>query len=50
MSLLPRLAPEAWVAEPGRPAGTAFMERASRRWPVETKVDDVVRVHRVKLG
>jgi predicted nicotinamide N-methyase len=50
MSLLPRLAPEAWVAEPGRPAGTAFMERASRRWPVETKLDDVVRVHRVKLG
>jgi predicted nicotinamide N-methyase len=50
MSLLPRLAPEAWVAEPGRPAGTAFMERARRRWPIETRVHDVVRVHRVELG
>ncbi len=50
MSLLPRLAPEAWVAEPGRPAATAFMERASRRWPIETQVHDVVRVHRVQLG
>jgi predicted nicotinamide N-methyase len=50
LSLLPRLAPEAWLADPGRPAAGAFIEQASRRWPVETRVRDVVRVHRLELG
>ena len=50
LSLLPRLAPEAWLADPGRPAAGAFIEQAGRRWPVETRVRDVVRVHRLKLG
>jgi predicted nicotinamide N-methyase len=50
LSLLPRLAPEAWLADPGRPAAGAFVEQASRRWPVETRVRDVVRVHRLRLG
>jgi predicted nicotinamide N-methyase len=49
LSLLPRLAPEAWVADPGRPAAGAFLEEASRRWPVETRVRDVVRIHRLEL-
>ena len=50
LSLLPRLAPEGWVADPGRPAADAFFEQAGRRWPVETRVRDVVRVHRLQLG
>jgi predicted nicotinamide N-methyase len=50
LSLLPRLAPEAFVADPGRPAAAAFVEQARRRWPVETRVRDVVRVHRLRLG
>jgi len=50
LSLLPRLAPEAWLAEPGRPEAGAFVEQAGRRWPVETRVHEVVRVHRLQLG
>jgi predicted nicotinamide N-methyase len=50
LSLLPRLAPEAWVADPGRPAAEPFVEEATRRWPVETRTRDVVRIHRLTLG
>jgi predicted nicotinamide N-methyase len=50
LSLLPRLAPEAWLADPDRPAAGAFLEQASRRWSIETRVGGVVRVHRLKLG
>jgi predicted nicotinamide N-methyase len=49
LSLLPRLAPEAWLADPGRPAADAFLEEARRRWPVETRVRDVVRIHRLQF-
>jgi predicted nicotinamide N-methyase len=48
LSLLPRLAPEAWLADPGRPAAGAFLEQASRRWAVETRVRGVVRIHRMR--
>lgn len=50
LSLLPRLAREAWLADPDRPAAGAFLEQAARRWPVETRVRDVVRVHRLQLA
>jgi predicted nicotinamide N-methyase len=50
LSLLPRLAPEAWLADPGRPAGGAFLEQARGRWSVETRVRGVVRVHRLELA
>jgi predicted nicotinamide N-methyase len=50
LKLLPRLAPVAWVADPGRPAAGAFMEQATRRWPIETRVRGVVQVHRIQLG
>jgi predicted nicotinamide N-methyase len=50
LSLLPRLAPEAWLADPDRPAAAAFLEHARRRWSVETRVRGVVRVHRLKLA
>lgn len=50
LSLLPRLAPVAWVADPGRPAADAFLEQAERRWRVETRRRGVVRLHRIELG
>jgi predicted nicotinamide N-methyase len=49
LSLLPRLAPQAWLADPGRPAEEAFVEQAQRRWPVETRTRGVVRIHRLRL-
>jgi len=50
LDLLPRLAPEAWVADPGRPAAAAFLEQAEARWPVQTRVRDVVCIHRIRPG
>ncbi len=49
LSLLPRLAPEAWLADPGRPAAEAFVEEAGRRWRIETRVRGVVRIYRLRL-
>ena len=49
LTLLPRLGPEAWLADPGRPAAEAFIERAAGLWTVETRVRDVVRIHRLIL-
>jgi len=51
LSLLPRLAPEALVADPDRPAAAAFLGEGRRRgWGVETTIRDVVRIHRLQLG
>jgi len=50
LSLLPRLAPEAWLADPGRPAGVAFLEQAGSRWSIDTNVGDGVLIHRLQLG
>jgi predicted nicotinamide N-methyase len=50
LSLLPRLAPEAWFADPGRPAGVEFFDQAGSRWSIETRVRDVVLIHRLQLG
>src|SRR4051812_30721284 len=47
LSLLPRLAPEAWIADPGRPAAGALLDQAHRRWPVETTDHGVVAIHRL---
>jgi len=49
LALLPRLAPEAWLADPGRPAAEAFLEQAANRWSVETHVRGVVRIHRLRF-
>jgi predicted nicotinamide N-methyase len=49
LSLLPRLAPEGWLADPGRPAADAFLEQASRRWQVETRLRGIVQIHRLRL-
>jgi predicted nicotinamide N-methyase len=50
LSLLPRLAPEVWLAVPDRPVAAEFVEEAGRRWPVETRVRGVVQIHRLQLG
>jgi predicted nicotinamide N-methyase len=50
LTLLPRLAPEAWVADPGRPAAAVFLEQAGARWPVETRVRGVVSIHWLRPG
>jgi predicted nicotinamide N-methyase len=50
LSLLPRLTPEALIADPGRPTAAAFLEEAKRRWQVETSVRDVVQVHRIRFN
>ena len=49
-SLLPRLAPEAWLADPGRPAADALVEQAGRRWHVETHLRGVARIHRLQFA
>jgi len=50
LSLLPRLAPAAWLADPGRPAAEAFIEQARRRgWAVDTRSSGVVDVHRLRF-
>jgi 2-polyprenyl-3-methyl-5-hydroxy-6-metoxy-1,4-benzoquinol methylase len=49
LSLLPRLAPEAWLADPGRPAAEPFLEQARRRWDVQTRVRGVVELHRLRF-
>jgi predicted nicotinamide N-methyase len=50
LSLLPRLAPAAWLADPGRPAAEAFMEQAERRgWRTCVRMRGVVSVHRLEF-
>ncbi|TMK73594.1 MAG: methyltransferase domain-containing protein [Actinobacteria bacterium] len=45
IQLLPRLAREAWIADPGRPAAEVFLEQAADRWTIETQVRGVIRIH-----
>jgi hypothetical protein len=49
LSLLPRLAAEAWIADPSRPAADAFFEQVGRHWSVETTAHDVVSIHRLRV-
>lgn len=49
LALLPRLAPEVWLADPGRPAADRFFAEATRQWWVTaSESDGVVRIHRLK--
>jgi predicted nicotinamide N-methyase len=50
LSLLSRLAPETWLADPGRPAADAFLTQAGRGWTVEMRLRDVVRIDRLRLS
>jgi predicted nicotinamide N-methyase len=49
LSLLPRLAPEAWIADPGRPASAGFFDHAWERWEVELLRDGVIALHRLQF-
>jgi len=49
LELLPRLAPEALIADPGRAPAEPFLDQATRRWPIETRASDVVRIHRLRM-
>ena len=49
ISLLPSLAPEAWVVDPGRPASHLFIEQAEPGWEVRTERRGVVSVYRLRL-
>jgi len=49
LSLLPRLAPDALIADPGRPPSGPFFEQARRRWTIETRTRGVIRNHRLDL-
>jgi predicted nicotinamide N-methyase len=48
LSLLPQLAPETLIADPGRAAASALVEQASRRWPLQTSARGVVAIHRLQ--
>ena len=49
LSLLPRLAPAAWLADPSRPTAAVFLEQAQARgWTVDTARRDVVDIHRLR--
>jgi predicted nicotinamide N-methyase len=48
LSLLPRLAPEVWIADPNRPAARAFFEQVERGWSVESSERGVISIHRLR--
>ena len=50
LKLLPQLAPEAWIAEPGRPAAEPFLEQAEKRWQIDTTIRGVVRIHKLRFS
>lgn len=50
LSLLPRLAPVAWLADPARPTAAVFLEQAEERgWTVESATRGVIDVHRLAM-
>jgi predicted nicotinamide N-methyase len=49
LSLMPRLAPEALIADPGRPASGAFLERAWERWSVEVRRRGMVGINHIRM-
>jgi predicted nicotinamide N-methyase len=49
LSLMPQLAPEVWLADPGRSAAGAFLDQAEQLWAIETRVRGVVSLHRLRL-
>ncbi len=49
IELLPRLAPDALIADPGRAPAEPFLEQAGQRWPIESRARGVVRIHRLRM-
>jgi 2-polyprenyl-3-methyl-5-hydroxy-6-metoxy-1,4-benzoquinol methylase len=50
IELMPRLAPVAWLADPGRLEVVAFLELAGHSWPIETLDRGLVLLHRLELA
>ena len=50
LALLPSLAPEAWIVDPGRPASHPFIERADERWGLQTDRDGDFSIYRLRFG
>jgi predicted nicotinamide N-methyase len=48
LELLPRLAPEIWLADPGRSFTEPFFERARDIWAIESEQRGVVWIHRMR--
>jgi predicted nicotinamide N-methyase len=48
LELLPRLAPEAWIADPGRAHASTFLARAAGEWRITTATCGVVRIHKLR--
>jgi predicted nicotinamide N-methyase len=48
LELLPRLADEVWLADPGRAPAAEFLERAEDCWAVESRASDGIGVHRLR--
>jgi predicted nicotinamide N-methyase len=47
LALLPQLAPQVLLADPGRPMADAFLAEARLRWPVETQTSGIVNIHTI---
>jgi predicted nicotinamide N-methyase len=50
LDLLPRLAPRALLADPGRTAAETFVEQVRERWELETRERGVVTVFEIALA
>jgi predicted nicotinamide N-methyase len=51
LSLLPRLAPVVWLADPSRPTAAVFLEQARERgWEIDTVTRGVIDVHRLLIA
>lgn len=50
LSLLPRLGHEVWLADPDRAVARAFLDRAPRRWSVESNARDEIRIHKLRAA
>jgi predicted nicotinamide N-methyase len=48
LSLLPRLSPEVWIADPSRPAADAFFEQVERGWSVKSSERGVITIHQLR--
>jgi predicted nicotinamide N-methyase len=48
LPLLPRLAREAWLADPGRPVAGAVIEQAEKEWSVESTTVGAITIHRLR--
>jgi predicted nicotinamide N-methyase len=51
LSLLPRLAPSAWLADPSRPTAAVFLEQAHERgWEIDSARRGVIDIHRLRFA